>query len=67
MDIGIKIFRFKMRTLNIIYTFLVFFLVIGFLFFIFKISIHYPNSMKDVKITDWLSVAFNFIMALLAI
>ena len=56
-----------MRTLNIIYTFLVFFLVIGFLFFIFKISIHYPNSMKDVKITDWLSVAFNFIMALLAI
>lgn len=56
-----------MRTSNITYTFLGFFLVIVFLFFIFKISIHYPNSMKDVKITDWLSVAFNFIMASLAI
>lgn len=56
-----------MRTSNIIYTLLGFFLVIAFLFFIFKISIHYPNSMKDVKITDWLSVVFNFIMASLAI
>ena len=56
-----------MKSLNIIYTFLGFSLVIGFLFFIFKISIHYPNSMKDVKITDWLSFAFNFIMASLAI
>lgn len=56
-----------MKTSNIIYTFLGASLFIGFLVFIFKISIHFPNSMKDVKITDWLSVAFNFIMALLAI
>lgn len=56
-----------MRTSNIIYTLLGFVLVIIFLFFIFKISIHYPNSMKDVKITDWLSFSFNFIMASLAI
>lgn len=36
------------------------------LIFLFSLSIQYPNMLKDVKITDWLSVFINLTLALFA-